>query len=554
MPQDAFTIKFIAKELNATLSGGKISRVNQPSRDNLLFIIYTAKGTLKLEACLSAKYCRINLTDDEISAPKVAPSFCMLLRKHLQNAEILNVNQIEGERIIYMDLKRVSEFEISEMRFYFEIMGKYSNAVLTENGIICGALKTAAIGENTRRVLFPGVKYALPEPQNKIFAEDVCRLKELFSLPHGDTAKFIADNVQGIAYTTALEICRESGENVTAEAVNRYICGGEYSPCIVFNDGEPEDFKVRTTSKNKQLFPSVLQAQSAFYAYVCRKRKFEEQRGKLSSIVGAAVKKLEKRLSAINQKLLDCRGAEDIKLKGELITANIYAVKRGMEWFDAVNYYDENGEKIRINLDKSLSPSENAQKYYKKYAKLKRTLASVSVQKEETEQKLTYLNSINAHICAAETLLDLQDTETELKNLGLIAEVKTPKKKTEEKTPFRTFFADGFKIICGRNNVQNDRLLKSLDPDDMWLHTRAYHSSHVAVITEGRDTPDGVIKIAAEICAYYSEGRNGTKIAVDYTYRKFVKKPPKANTGFVIYTDYKTALADPSAHAELKTE
>lgn len=553
MPQDAFTIKYIAKELNSLLAGGKISRINQPDRDTLIFIIYTAKGTLKLETCLSAKYCRINITDSDTPAPKNAPSFCMLLRKHLQNAEILKVEQIEGERIVYFDLKCVSEFEVLTMRFYFELMGKYSNAVLTQNGIICGALKTASIGENTRRVLFPGVKYALPEPQDKISPEDLAGLEKLLAVPHGDAAKFIADNVRGIAYSTALEMCAELGENLTAEGVNRYICGGQISPCVVLRDGQPEDFKVRSAEKTIINYPTVLQAQSAYYAFVCAKRAFEEKKRKLLSALNSAVKKLEKRLAAINDKLSECDGAEDIKLKGELITANIYAVKRGMSSFEAVNYYDEKGGTVKIALDRSLSPSENAQRYYKKYAKLKRTYQSVSVQKEEAEEKLGYLNSINSHICTAESILDLEETETELTENGILKAEKIAVKK-QAPAPFRRFTAEGFTVLCGRNNVQNDRLLKALSPNDLWLHTHSYHSSHVGIVTEGKAVPDGVIKIAAEICAYYSEGRAGTKIAVDYALRKFVKKPPKANAGFVIYTDYKTALADPDPHAELKTE
>ena len=554
MPQDAFTIKYVANELNELLCGGKISKITQPDKETLTFIIYTRNGSVKLEICLSAKGCRINIADDELAAPKVAPNFCMLLRKHLQNAEITAVKQIEYERLVYLDLDCTSEFERTEMRLYVELMGKYSNAVLTKDGIILGALKTTAIGESTRRVLFSGVKYVLPEPQDKILPDDLKALERAFENAAGDRAKFIADKVKGIAYSTALEIVETYGEKLSAKAVNSYICGGQIAPCVTFTDGEPSDFKVRSTAAKQRGYGSVLAAQTAYYKYVSAKKRFDEKKRRLQGALSAAVKKLEKRLAEQNRRLLDCADADLIKLKGELITANVYAVQRGADKFEAVNYYDENGGKIEIALDRTLSPAENAQRYYKRYAKMRRTVQSVSGQKRETEERLDYLNSISAHVCAAENLSDFDETEEELKILGLLKDDGKDRKKAVKTPPFREFVIGGFKVLAGRNNIQNDRLLKSVSPNDLWLHTQGYHSSHLVIIRDGKEIPDEVIKIAAEICAYYSDGRAGSKIPVDYTLRKFVKKPPKANAGFVVYTDYKTALAEPNGHAELLTE
>lgn len=550
MPQDAFTIKYVAGELEGLLTGGKISKITQPARELLTFIIYTRKGTVKLEICLSAKGCRINLCEGETPAPKVAPGFCMLLRKHLQNAEITAVKQIDGERIVYIDFNCTSEFELTTLRLYVELMGKYSNATLVKDGIILGALKTTAIGEGTKRVLFTGVKYALPQPQDKINPNDIEKLKAALDNFCGDKTKFIADNVLGVAYSTAADMVETFGENLSANDVYGYIFGGQTAPCVTFADGEPNDFKVKYKGANKREYASVLAAQTAYYGYVTQKQAFEDKRRKLFGALSSAVKKLEKRLATFEGRLFECRDAELIKLKGELITANIYAVKRGMDSFEAVNYYDENGGKIKIALDKSLSPADNAQRYYKKYAKLKRTVASVTEQKREAEEKLSYLNSINAHICAAETLCDLEETEEELKTLGLI-KAENEKRKTPKISPFRTFNCGGIKILAGRNNIQNDRLLKSVSPQDMWLHTQGYHSSHVVILSGGKPVEDSVLQTAAEICAHYSDGRAGSKIPVDFCLKKFVKKPPKSNAGFVIYTDYKTVLVDPDGHAEL---
>lgn len=552
MPQDAFTIKYIAEELKSRLLGGKISRIVQPTRDELTFIIYTGKGNVKLEACLSAQSSRLSLTETDKPVPLATPNFCMLLRKHLQNAEITDVVQPDFERIIYFDLKCVSDFSCSVMRLYFEIMGKYSNAVLTENGIIVGALKTTSIGESTKRVLFGGVKYAPPEPQDKVSPDNLIELESAFGYRSGDTARFICDRVKGIAYATALDMVNLFGENITAENIHDYVYSLPAEPCVTFEDGKPADFKVRFCGGNKKLYPDILSAQSAYYDYLCEKRAFGDKKAKLENALGGAVKKAEKRLAAINEKLEECRDAETVKLKGELITANIYALNRGMTGFKAVNYYDPDGGEIKIGLDATLSPSQNAQKYYKKYAKLKRTQLSVGAQKQEILQKLNYYESILSHIKTAESSADFEETEEELVGLGLIRTPAVKKKKTE--TPYRVYNVLGFKVVAGRNNIQNERLTKSLAPDDVWLHTQKYHSSHVGIITEGKSVPDEVIKSAAEICAYYSEGRDGNKIPVDYTKKKFVKKPPKSNAGFVIYTDYKTALADPDGHFGEKNE
>lgn len=552
MPQDAFTIKFIAVELDSLLKGGKISKITQPDRDTLSFIIYTAKGSVKLDACLSARDCRVSLTGVDKPPPKVAPGFCMLLRKHLANAEITGVRQIPFERIVVFSFVSVSEFEKLETELYFEVMGKYSNAVLTAGGVILGALKTAWIGENTKRALMAGVKYKLPEPQDKILPCDLPALENLLSVPAGDVAKRISDNVKGVAYSTACDIAERYSNSPSAAQVKEYLCGGEYSPCVTYENGEEKDFAVRRCSGKMKLFPTLLSAQKEYYDKLYVRRAFSDRKKRLDGALASAEKKLEKRLQSINEKLLACREAETVKLKGELLTANIYAVKRGDGYLEAVNYYDAGGGKIKIALDRSLTPAQNAQNYYKRYAKLKRTQKTVSAQKTECESAADYLSGIRANLCAAESLCDLEETEQELKKLGLIKE--NGKKEKPPAMPFRKFVCGDFTLLAGRNNIQNDRLLKTLSPCDMWLHTHGYHSAHVGIVTGGKEVPAQVLLTAAEICAYYSDGRGGGKVPVDYTLKKFVKKPPAANAGAVVYTEYKTILAEPAKHPELAAE
>ena len=555
MPQDAFTLQYVVIELENLFVGGKISKINQPEKDLLSLLIYTRSGTVKLDIDLSAKFCRISAGEKfELPNPKVAPNFCMLLRKHLQNADITEVKQVGFERVVYFGFKCFSEFEVTDMRLYLEIMGKYSNAVLVKEGVICGALKTASLETGARRVMMSGAKYALPEKQDKFDPTDLSSLEKAFENAVGDRAKFIADNVAGISYSTALDIVNLYGENASAAQVYNYVNSSECQPCVIYADGTPSDFKARLTAGAKS-YKTLLEAQADFYTFKVTEKRFADKKRRLISAVNSAEKKVEKRLALSIEKLAECGKADEIKLKGELITANIYAVERGARSFGAVNYYDENGGKILIELDPRLTPSQNAQKYFKRYQKLKRTAQTVTAQKKESEERLYYLKTILQNVELAEDLHDLLETEQELISLSLLPAPKLEKgkkgnRKAEELSPFRRYLYDGFTVLCGRNNSQNDRLTKSLNAADLWLHVKAFHSSHVAVVCGAKEATDEVIKFAAEVCAYYSEARQKDKVAVDYTLKKYVKKPGGANAGFAVYTDFKTILVAPDAHTE----
>lgn len=561
MPQDAFTLKYISKELNDAFVGGKISKINQPSKDVLSLLIYTRSGTVKLTCDFSAKYCRISAEErlQEVN-PDVAPGFCMLLRKHLQNAEVLSVEQVCGERVVCIKFKCFSEFEISQTELYLEIMGKYSNAVFVKNGTVLGALKTASLETGARRVILSGAKYCLPESQGKAARNDAAAIATALKNAEGyyanDAAKKIAECVAGVAYTTAQDIIGIYGENVSAEQIYDYLNDGEFYPCVIYDGGVPIDFKARRAFGAKPC-QTLLRAQREYYEYAVEKKRFEDEKRKLNGALRSAIKKAEKRLCDTHDRLCECDKAEDIKLCGELITANIYAVERGMKEFYATNYYDQNLAKIKINLDPMLSPSQNAQKYYKRYAKLKRTEQNLSVRKREDERQLQYLKSIESNLAYAESLLDLKDTREELIALSLLPpppQTRGKKAKPAAETAFREYEANGFTIVCGRNNVQNDRLTKSLSGNDVWLHAKAYHSAHVGIITDGKIPDDQTIAVAAGICAYYSDARENGKVPIDYTEKRNVKKPNGAVAGYFEYAAQKTILIAPEAHEEIRKD
>ena len=558
MPQDAFHIRRLTQELNEVLRGGKINRISQVSKDELTFIVYTGKTTLKLIISSNATGARVCISDSEKEPLAVAPNFCMLLRKHLQGAEILSIAQRETERIVEITLHCTGDFSQCDRVLVCELMGKYSNVVLTEKGVVLGALKTTALMDDNHRVLLAGAKYEYPKPQDKLspinaqaidarFAE----FSALYSSPvtGEDRASFLFENVAGFALSTAREIVKRQEQSDVS--LGAFVCSffqnEPCNPCLTATD-----FFAFLTEGGLPM-PTLYVAQDKYFTSREKKKGFEDKKRRLESGVRAFKKKAQKRLQDVTQRLLDAEKAEENRIKGELLTANLYRVEKGEKSVELENWYDEKGGTIKIALDATLSPSKNAQKYFKIYNKQKRAKEILTPMQTAEEKEIDYADSVFSAIALAESDDDLKEIETELISEGLIRapQKKIPSKKKETEIPFRVFDCDGFKIYVGRNNIQNDRLVRLAAPDDIWLHTQKYHSSHVIIAVEGRQVRDEIILRAAEICAWYSDGRDSDKIPVDYCKRKFVKKPSKSKAGFVVYTDYKTVLVKPKKCQEI---
>ncbi|MDD6995391.1 MAG: NFACT RNA binding domain-containing protein [Candidatus Borkfalkiaceae bacterium] len=583
MPQDSFHIRRLAEELNRILCGGKVNRVSQPNKDEITLIIYTEKGVLKLVLNTNASFARVCVQNEETPPLLVPPPFCMLLRKHLSGAQILSVKQVENERILALTFLCFNDFSGGEKVLYAELMGKYSNLILTENGVICGALKSAALENSSGRALFAGAKYGLPAPQEKVSPVDKEAVFEKWRtflqtiaapLPENEgsivknnyaflnavygeeAARFLFLNVAGIAASTALHIARKAKQRgVLPENFPDFFVGffknEPVVPCLIEENGQITDFFafLPCNEENVVIKPahSLNEAEAVYYVSRSENRAFNEKKARLSAVTGAKIKKNEKNLADIYRRLQEAENAEANRVKGELITANLYKIQKGDAFLTAENWY-EGGKEEKILLDKTLSPARNAQKYFKTYAKEKRTKAALLPRREEEERELSYFRSVLSSIQSAENADDLKETEEELRVLNLLPQEKARKKKAEVAVPFRKYVIEGFSVLAGRNNVSNDRLTHSLGADDIWLHTQKYHSAHVGILTEGKAVPQNVLLAAAEICAYFSEAKNGEKIAVDYAQKKYVKKPKKAAPGFVVYTDYKTLYVAPAAH------
>ena len=569
MPQDALHIRRLAQELNSVLVGGKVNRISQVNKDELTLIIYTGKGTVKLILSANASNARVCLSATEKEPAPVAPNFCMLLRKHLQNAEILSVRQHDVERIIELTLHCTTDFSECNRVLHCELMGKYSNVVLTENGVILGALKTTALEIDNHRVLLSGARYVYPAPQDKISPLDGAGMRSLIknhlfvhTEPDEESlAFFLFDNVSGLALSTARAIVRIAKERAQGEDILSDTCQtplwnfvGDFflhepcAPCVTTANGFPSDF-FAFPMPNGTPVATLYNAEDAFYTAKETKKGFEDKKRKLENAVRALKKKQTKKIQESFDRLKEAEKAEEYRVKGEVLTANLYRIERGAKEVVLENWYAEEGGTITITLDSTLSPAKNAQRYFKIYNKHKRAKEILAPMLENEERELDYTDSVSAAISAAESFMDLKEIETELIELGLL---RAPKeraggKRKEPPTPFREYEYDGVTILAGRNNLQNDRLLREASPNDIWLHTQKYHSSHVIIRADGGQVRDEVLLYAAQICAYYSDGRGGDKIPVDYCKRKFVKKPSKSKAGFVTYTDYKTILVTPKA-------
>ncbi len=558
MPQDAFTLRYLCEELNGILKNGKINRVAQPTADITVLTVYTTSGVKKLLLDVNPANPRIGITDFEPMSERTASNFCMLLKKHILSATVKGVSLVGFDRIVKIDLKPSAEFfDSPDKTLYVELMGRYSNVILTELGKVLGGNRGINFLDNNVRPLISGMPYKLPPVGDRLEPSDTA-IKTAFADLKELTAENLCSKIQGLALSTATEIVNgfnlknTTGENVGEKFykyLNGYIYRTEKRPCVIVSKGEIKDvcvYPYKSLDGEIIEYPALYAAEEAYFAAKSSVKKFRELFTRLNSVVNAGLKKSKKRLAAVLSRVKDAENAEENRIKGELILSNIYKLKGGEKQAELDNYYD--GSKITVALDEHLSPSKNAEAYYKKYNKQKRALISLIPQKESAESEIRYLESVGCELSLCQTFADLKSVEEELILSGLIKSAASRGKRAEETAKPRIYDIHGFTVKVGRNNAENDKITFSAKPTDIWLHAKSYHSSHVIIETLGKKPPEQVITAAAEICAYYSKGREGGKTEIVYCDRKFVKKPKKSPLGFCTYTDFKSITVNPNAH------
>ncbi len=560
MPQDAYTLRYLCKELNSILKGGKVNRITQPSNDVIYLTVYTGKRTEKLLLNVNPSNPRIGIAEKEEQSPLTAPNFCMLMRKHLLSASVESIELVGFDRIVKIDFSLSGEFfDNVKKTLYVELMGRYSNIILTEDGKVLGGNRGINMFDDGVRPLIVSKPYVFPPVGNKKLPSDQS-LIELFNGESIETLNnIITANVQGIADITAKEIVKTFAKNDDVivdgkeffDHLNKFLFSSDVVPCVLKNNEQITDVFVYpyTNVKGEIIkFEKLYLAEEFYFENKEKIKNFKAKRDRLVAILNSAIKKVKKRLTAIRAKEKDALSAEQNRIKGELIFANIYQIKQGQKQCILQNYYD--GSEIQIELNEFLSPSKNAENYYKKYNKQKRTLSAVAVQKELAENEQNYYNSVLDEISLSEDIVELKLIEKELEESGLTKVHTQDKKKATEQKPYRNYLIDGFYLRVGRNNIENDKLTSSARSNDLWLHAKDYHSSHAILEYNGQDAPASVIEICAEICAYYSKGRDGGKTEIVYAQKKNVKKPKGAKPGFVRYENYQSIMVEPNNHKE----
>lgn len=574
MPNDYITIKALVSEINNFANGGKIDKINMPEKDEICLNVRSNGQNRLLTISCNANNPRIHLDGDKKQNPLTAPSFCMHLRKHLTGGIINSVSLLGEDRIVCFDITSHNEMRDKvAFKLIAEMMGRYSNILLIKgNSIISDTLKQVSYDTMTKRCLLAGAKYELP-PQSKLLPTQSKEITQLLRNYNGnDLAKFIISNVSGLALITARQILHESGIAINCSKlddkditciINTLLeyCdianSNKYSPCALIGDNMSGDFFVTKYIEFDGLKPTDSLNQAVALCTVERDRleRRQERTKFLQKAFNSQRKKLISKLEKDKNKLQECERADEMKKFGDLILSNAWAIKKGDKVAKVADYFDENSPTIEIPLDERITPQQNSQAYYKKYAKLKRTYVAVNQQLEKLSQELEYLETIAPSLELCSTNDEIAELEDELASIGALKKTRKDKKKTKPSQPI-AYEVDEFVVLVGKNNLQNDKLtFKVANGSDMWIHTKDAHGSHVIIFAETREIPDKVIQIACEISAFYSLGKkdSGSKIPCDYTPRRNLKRHPSGKLGMVLYTMYKTAMVVPNEHKEYLT-
>ncbi|MCR4585416.1 MAG: NFACT family protein [Lachnospiraceae bacterium] len=568
MAFDGITVAAMVAELKNTIKDGRVNKIAQPEKDALLLTIKAAGGQYRLFMSANASLPLIYLDDENRQSPQTAPAFCMLMRKYVQNAKIVDITQPGLERVIRISLSGYNEMgDERVLSLVCEIMGKHSNIILLdENDRVIDSIKRVSAMVSSVREVLPGKDYFIPDSGRKadpLSADEGNFLAAYVSGKTNDSVEnALSAAYQGISRQAAGEILLRAGVDGRTDVAGLYkdtesfnklkasffeICGmikaGRFSPCICFENGKAAEYAAYDTAAyaDKEFKESISEVLKAYYGLKERDVRTKQRTADLRKIVQTATERCVKKLQIHDSQLKDGDKKDKYRLYGELLSAYAYQIPEGVSEYVADDY--NSGEKVKISLDPELSAQANAKKYYDRYAKLKRTFEAALKLKEEGERELEYLTNTAHFLDMVSDENDLRAIREELHEAGYI------KKSGEKKNAFRSrplhyVTEDGFHIYVGKNNHQNDELtFKKADGADWWFHAKKMPGSHVIVKTEGRELPDRVYEQAAALAAYYSKAAEQEKAEVDYVLKKNIKKPNGAAPGFVVYyTNYSMAI------------
>ena len=536
MPLDAVCLRAVVDELAPQLTGARIEKIQQPARDQVVLLL---RGSRRLLLCANPNQPRIHMTEKQRDNPSQPPMFCMLLRKRIGNGRIVSIEQAPLERVVTLHIEATDELgEQSRFALILEALGRHANLILCDKeGRILDCLRRVDLEMSQERQVLPGLFYHLPPRQNKRDPLTVTREEFAALLPREETPLdgWLLDTFTAMPPLVAREIVSRA-----------------FTPTVLYRNGKPFDFTYGPISQygdycanvTADSFSALL---DSFYEEREQAERVKQKGQDLVKTATNARDRVRRKIAAQEKEYAACLDRDHLRICGELITANLYRMERGQRKLMAENYYEEGCPAMDIPLDVRLSPQENAARYFKQYAKAKTAEKMLTEQLTKGREELRYLESVVQELQQAESEQDFNDIRTELTDGGYIRQRGKKQPGFQRASKPREFRSSaGLRILVGRNNRQNDKLTtKEGQKWDIWLHTQKIHGSHVLLCTDGAEPDEQSLHEAAVLAAYYSQARSGTKVPVDYTPVKFVKKPAASRPGMVVYTTYQTMYVDP---------
>ena len=567
---------YAIKSETESLIGGRVEKVHQPSREEIIISLRTRQGSHKIMISANAGSARVHITKLTVDNPNTPPMFCMLLRKHLGSGKLIAVRQDGLERILFLDFECVNELgDVVTVTLACEIMGRCSNLIIiNQEGNVIDSIKRVDEEMSRERMVLPGMKYSLPprsERLNFLSAKREEIVNALKNANSGELSKVLIRVFEGISPILAREWSFYAGkgeyitsEEITDEQIDRLIfIINQTKNALIENkctftavmDKEDilKDFSFIRTEQFGNLMitkelPSASELLDYFYAERDRSARIKQRANDLFRLLVNLTERTSKRIAVQRDELIECKNKDALKLYGDLVSANMYRIQKGDEVLIAENFYDENMPQVEIKLDIMKTPSQNAQYYYNEYKKSITAEQKLAEQIEKGEEELAYLDSVFDALTRASTNSDISQLRLELSEQGYIKHSTQKGKPPKALPPVEYKSSDGYCILVGRNNKQNDQLsLKFAEKSDIWLHTQGITGSHVIICTDGATPPDKTIEEAAIIAAVNSKGKSSNLVPVDYCLARYVKKPSGAKPGKVIFTNYQTAFVKPDS-------
>ncbi len=563
MPMDGLTLHFVARELNEKLASGRIDKVAQPEKDTLVLTIRSQGENCKLLLCAGATSARAHLTGQSFQNPMEPPMFCMLMRKHLLCGRVSYVRQIGGDRVLHIAVENTDELGILTTRtLVLEIMGRHSNLIVVDaGGKIIDAIRHVNQDMSRVREVLPGLPYEAPPAQDRLDFADFSpeeAEKKLAAFP-GRLDKALSGSFRGLSGTAAREIAfRLTGGDgaelrdldLPALTLRLYdflaLLPGLHPPVVQKDEeGDMTDiFPFPYFSQNtlqQTPFETVSRALDAYFGTRDLKERMVQRTASLHKLLKTHIERCEKKLALQLQELENSARMEEYRICGDLINANLYQLHKGQETARLQNFYDPEGGFLDIPLDRQLTPAQNAQRYFKRYQKARAAMVTAAEQKEKTLAELAFLEGAQDDLNKCVEEAELQEIRQEMQKAGYVraSHNRKPQRKLPESRPFQYESSDGIIIVVGKNSLQNDRITGAAKGEETWLHAKDMPGSHVIIRKEG-DVPQNTLLEAARLAAFYSKGRLSAGVPIDYTLRKYVKKPGGSPAGFVIYTNQRT--------------